>query len=433
MPVDILSRSIYDNFTNLRRFLKKRIFQVKIEISKIRDKFPVLAREVYNKPFVYFDNAATTQKPLSVINRITRYYELENSNVHRGVHFLSMEATNAFEQARRNIAEFINAGSASEVIFTKGTTESINLVANSFGNTFIKKDDEILISHMEHHSNIVPWQLLCQRTGARLKVCPITTSGELDMEAFDNLLNDHTKLVAVTHISNTLGTINPVKEIIGKAHRAGAKVLIDGAQAVPHLKIDVQDMDCDFYCFSAHKVYGPMGVGVLFGKEDILEKMPPYQGGGEMIATVTFGETTYNELPFKFEAGTPNVAGALGMEAGLGFVLEIGIDQISKHESDLLGYGIDQLSTIEGIRFYGTAKNKAGVLTFNLDGIHSYDAGTLIDRMGVALRTGHLCTQPLTEFFGVPGFIRASFAVYNTRHEIDLLAKAIKKAQNMLL
>jgi cysteine desulfurase / selenocysteine lyase len=393
----------------------------------------VLAREVYNKPFAYFDNAATTQKPQRVIDRISKYYQHENSNVHRGVHFLSQEATTSFEQAREYVRHFINAGSTGEVIFTRGTTESVNLVANAYGNHFIKKDDEILITHMEHHSNIVPWQLLCKRTGARLKVCPITRAGEVDMEAFNKLLSDRTKLVAVTHISNALGTINPVKEIIAKAKQAGAVALIDGAQAIPHLKVDVQALDCDFYCFSAHKVYGPMGIGVLYGKEDLLDKMPPYHGGGEMIKTVTFEETTFNELPFKFEAGTPNVSGVLGMHEALKFVSETGLDQIAEHEDDLLKYGTARLSEIGGITFYGQAKQKAGVISFNLDGIHPYDAGTLMDKLGAAVRTGHLCTQPLTDFYGVPGFIRASFAVYNTRDEIDMLADAIIKAREMLL
>lgn len=393
----------------------------------------MLAREVYNKPFAYFDNAATTQKPQRVIDRISKYYQHENSNVHRGVHFLSQEATTSFEQAREYVRQFINAGSAGEVIFTRGTTESVNLVANAYGNHFIKKDDEILITHMEHHSNIVPWQLLCKRTGARLKVCPITRAGEVDMEAFNKLLSDRTKLVAVGHISNALGTINPVKEIIAKAKQAGAVALIDGAQAIPHLKVDVQALDCDFYCFSAHKVYGPMGIGVLYGKEELLDKMPPYHGGGEMIKTVTFEETTFNELPFKFEAGTPNVSGVLGMHEALKFVSETGLDQIAEHEDDLLKYGTGKLSEVGGITFYGQAKQKAGVISFNLDGIHPYDAGTLMDKMGVAVRTGHLCTQPLTDFYDVPGFIRASFAVYNTRDEIDMLADAIIKAREMLL
>ncbi len=415
----------------MRPFLN--IEKLKTDFDKIRDQFPVLKRQIYGKPYVYLDNAATTQKPLSVINRLRDYYEMENSNIHRGVHFLSQEATTSFEQARKEVAAFLNAAGSSEIIFTKGTTESINLVASSYGNRFLGKDDEILITWMEHHSNIVPWQLLCSRTGAKLKVCPITRSGEMMIETFEQLLNERTKLVAVTHISNALGTINPVKEIIAKAHEAGAVVLIDGAQAVSHLKVDVQALDCDFYCFSGHKIYGPMGIGVLYGKEALLEKMPPYQGGGEMISTVTFEETTFNQLPFKFEAGTPNVSGVLGLGAALQWVNDLGFDEISRHEDDLLAYGAEKLGQIEGMKFYGQAARKAGVISFNLEGIHPYDAGTLMDKFGVAVRTGHLCTQPLVDFFGIPGFIRASFAVYNSRHEIDMLADAIKKSRAMLL
>lgn len=406
---------------------------MKFDIQKIREEFPILSRQIYGKPYVYFDNAATTQKPGAVINRLRDYYELENSNIHRGVHFLSQEATSAFEQTRREIAEFINAAGSPEIIFTKGTTESINLVANAYGNSFLNKDDEILITWMEHHSNIVPWQMLCERTGARLKVCPITHSGEIIMEIFEQLLNERTKLVAVSHVSNALGTINPVKEIIGKAHQAGALVLIDGAQAVSHMKVDVQELDCDFYCFSGHKVYGPMGVGVLYGKEALLEKMNPYQGGGEMISKVTFDETTYNELPFKFEAGTPNVSGVLGLGTAIQFVSNIGFDEIGAHENDLLDYGTKKLTDLGGITIYGQAQQKAGVISFNLDGIHPYDAGTLMDKFGVAVRTGHLCTQPLIDFYGIPGFIRASFALYNTRDEIDLMENTIKRTRDMLL
>ncbi|MBE0639974.1 MAG: cysteine desulfurase [Bacteroidales bacterium] len=402
-------------------------------IQKIRQEFPALERQIYGKPYVYFDNAATTHKPCSVINRLKEYYESENSNIHRGVHFLSQEATTSFEQTRREVCNFINAGNTSEIIFTKGTTESINLVATAYGNTFLGKDDEILITWMEHHSNIVPWQMLCRHTGATLKVCPITKSGELIIENFEQLLNERTKLVAVTHVSNALGTINPIKEIISKAHETGAVVLIDGAQAVSHLKVDVQELDCDFYCFSGHKMYGPMGVGVLYGKEALLDKMSPYQGGGEMISSVTFEETTYNQLPFKFEAGTPNVSGVLGLGAAIKFINNIGFDVISKHENDLLAYGTEKLKGIGGITFYGQAAHKTGAISFNMDGIHPYDAGTIIDKFGVAVRTGHLCTQPLVDFYGIPGFIRASFAIYNTLEEIDLLEIAIKKTRDMLL
>lgn len=403
------------------------------KLQDIRGQFPLLERQIYGRPFAYFDNAATTQKPMRVIDRLKKYYESENSNVHRGVHFLSQEATSAFEQARIRISGFINAASPSEIIFTKGATESINLVANAYGNKFLGKDDEILITWMEHHSNIVPWQLLCERTGTRLKVCPVTRSGELIAETFEQLLSERTKLVALTHVSNALGTINPVKEIIAKVRKTGAVVLLDGAQAVSHMEVDVRDLDCDFYCFSGHKMYGPMGIGVLYGKETLLEKMEPYQGGGEMISTVTFEKTTYNQLPFKFEAGTPNVSGVLGLEAALTFIEETGFEFIKNQEDDLLNYGTASLSEIEGILFYGQARSKAGVISFNIEGIHPYDIGTLMDKMGVAVRTGHLCTQPLVDFFGIQGFIRASFAVYNTRSEIDLLCEAIKKSRDMLL
>lgn len=401
--------------------------------DSIRNEFPLLGRNVYGKQIVYLDNAATTQKPRAVINRLIQYYESENSNVHRGVHFLSQEATTAFEQARTTVARFIDAASVSEIVFTRGTTESINLVANSFGNHFLKSGDEILITWMEHHSNIVPWQLLCERTGAVLKVCPITPEGEIDMAVFKEMLSSRTRIVAVTHVSNVLGTINPVKEIVQQAHQTGAVVLLDGAQAISHIPVSVREIDCDFYCFSAHKIYGPMGIGVLYGKEQLLEKMPPFLGGGEMIDTVTFEKTTWNQLPFKFEAGTPNVSGVLGMEAALNFVQQIGFDWITGHEKSLLDYAISQLSVIEGMNFYGTAKQKTGVIAFNLTGLHPYDVGTLLDKMGIALRTGHLCAQPLTEFFGVPGFVRASFAIYNTAEEIDQLANAIQKVRKMLI
>lgn len=401
-------------------------------IDLIRNDFPVLNRKVYNKPLIYLDNAATHQKPKQVIDCIDRYYADQNSNIHRGVHFLSQEATSAFEQVREKVKNFINAGSASEIVFTKSTTEAINLVAASFGSRFVDVGDEVLITRMEHHSNIVPWQLVCQARGARLKVCEITPEGEIDMDAFEELLNGKTKMVAITHVSNTLGTINPAKEIIEKAHGVGAKVLIDGAQAVAHQKVDVQDLDCDFYCFSAHKIYGPMGVGVLYGKKTLLEEMPPYQGGGEMISTVTFEKTTYNEIPFKFEAGTPNVGGVLGFGEAIDYVAKTGFGQIGKHEMDLLAYATSRLEEIEGITLYGTAKNKSGIISFNLKDIHSYDAGTIIDKFGVAVRTGHLCTQPLAEFFGVHGFIRASLAVFNNRNDIDVLVEAVKKSREML-
>lgn len=402
------------------------------KIDKIRDDFPVLKQKVYKKPLVYFDNAATTQKPVQVLNRMRDYYEKENSNIHRGVHFLSQEATSAYEQAREYAASFINAKSKAEVIFTKGTTESINLVANSLGGELLKKNDEVLITYMEHHSNIVPWQLICERTGAKLVVCNITQKGEIDISDFDEKLSEKTKIVAFNHVSNSLGTINPVKTLTRKAHDAGAFVLIDGAQAVAHMKVDVKDLDCDFYCFSGHKIYAPMGVGVLYGKEDILEKMPPYQGGGEMISTVTFKKTTYNELPFKFEAGTPNVGGVLGLEAALEYVKEEGLESMAEWEDNLLEYATAKLLEIDGLRIYGESDHKTAVVSFNLANIHSYDAGTLIDKFGVAVRTGHLCTQPLVDFFKVPGFIRASFAMYNTKDEVDRLIEAIKRSRDML-
>jgi len=405
---------------------------VSLDIQKIRAEFPLLWRKVYKKPLVYFDNAATTQKPREVIDRLRDYYEFENCNIHRGVHYLSQQATEAFENARVNIQKFLNAAKKSEIIFTRGTTESINLVATSFAKSHLKPGDEVLVTYMEHHSNIVPWQMACEASGAKLKVCPITPEGELDFEEFKNLLNDKTKLVAVTHVSNALGTINPVKEIIGMAHQVGAYVLIDGAQAVAHLTVDVQDLNCDFYCFSGHKVYGPMGIGVLYGKEALLDAMPPYQGGGEMISEVTFEKTTYNELPFKFEAGTPDVAGVLGLEAALKFVGNIGIENMAAHENQLLKYATDQLNEIGNIRIFGQSEHKASVISFLIDGIHPYDAGTIINKFGVAVRTGHLCTQPLTVFYKVPGFIRASFAAYNTTDEIDSFIVAVKKAKEML-
>ncbi len=406
---------------------------MKYNIDKIRNDFPVLHQIIYKKPLVYFDNAATNQKPVQVLDRMRAYYEKENSNIHRGIHFLSQEATSAYENARETIKSFINANSKSEIIFTKGTTESINLVAATLGRKVLNPGNEVLITHMEHHSNIVPWQMICKERGAHLKVCDITEKGELDLEDFNKKLSSKTKIVALNHVSNSLGTINPVKEIIKKSHDAGAYTLIDGAQAVAHLPVDVQYLDCDFYCFSGHKIYAPMGIGVLYGKEDILDKMPPYQGGGEMISTVTFSKTTYNELPFKFEAGTPNVGGTLGLEAAINYIKAIGLEILALHEDDLLKYGTEKLSEIKGLRIYGESENKAGVISFNLDKIHSYDAGTLIDKFGIAVRTGHLCTQPLIDFYGVPGFIRASFAMYNTRQEIDKLTEAVIKSRDMLL
>lgn len=402
-------------------------------IELIRKDFPVLHQEVYKKPLVYLDNAATNQKPMQVLDRMQSYYQNENSNIHRGVHFLSQEATSAYEQARDTICDLINAQNRSEIVFTKGTTESINLVASALGGKILKAGDEVLISYMEHHSNIVPWQMICERTGATLKVCDITGEGEIDLSDFDKKLTGKTRIVALSHVSNTLGTINPIKELIKKARAAGAYTLIDGAQAVAHLAVDVRDLDCDFYCFSGHKLYAPMGIGVLYGKEKILEMMPPWQGGGEMIAQVSFDKTTYNELPFKFEAGTPNVGGALGLEAAIKYVNNIGLDILAVYENDLLHYATEKLLQIDGLQIHGEAKQKTGVISFNLNKIHSFDVGTLLDKFGLAVRTGHLCTQPLTVFFGVPGFIRASFAMYNTREEIDKLAAAVLKCRDMLI
>jgi cysteine desulfurase/selenocysteine lyase len=403
------------------------------DIDKIRSDFPILSRKVHNKPLVYFDNAATTQKPQVVIDAIVNYYTDLNSNVHRGVHYLSQQATTAFEDVRTKIQKFVNAAYRHEIIYTRGCTESINLVAGSWGKANIKAGDEILISALEHHSNIVPWQMLCEEKDARLKVCPILEDGSLDMSALSVLMTPSTKLLAITHISNTLGTINPVKEITRMAHEKGIVVLIDGAQALSHMKVDVQDIDCDFYTFSAHKVYGPMGIGGLYGKEEILNAMPPWQGGGEMIKNVTFEKTTYNELPFKFEAGTPNVGDVLGFGAALDYVSGIGLDQIAALEHDLLTYATERLSANPLIRIIGNAPEKASLVSFMIGNIHPYDAGTIIDQFGVAVRTGTHCTQPLMDSLGIPGTIRASFAFYNTKEEIDRLMEAIVKVEQLFL
>ena len=402
------------------------------DINKIRKDFPALWQDIYKKPLVYLDNAATTQKPQAVIDRIIKYNTYENSNIHRGVHYLSQKATDAYEQARIFIKEYINAAESHEIIFTKGTTESINMVASSFGKKFLKKDDEIIISTMEHHSNLVPWQQICIETGAHLKVIPINEKGELLIDEFKKLLNEKTKFVALTHISNALGTINPVKEIIEIAHKFDVSVLIDGAQGIPHLKIDVQKLDCDFYCFSGHKVFAPMGSGVLYGKEKWLEKLPPFQFGGEMVENVTFEKTTFNELPFKFEAGTPNVESILGLETALKYIAEVGIKNIADYENDLLIYATEELMKIDGLRIIGTAEKKASVISFLIGNIHPYDAGTIIDRMGVAVRTGHHCAQPVLDWFNIPGTVRASFAFYNTKDEVDRLVEAVLQAKKML-
>lgn len=396
-------------------------------VEEIRSLFPVLHQEVNGKPLIYFDNAATTQKPLSVLDALSAYYKKDNSNIHRGAHTLADRATRYYEKTRSLIRDFINAREEEEIIFTKGTTESINLVAATFGRKFITKGDEILISTMEHHSNIVPWQMLCEEKEAILKIIPISDSGELLMEEFDRLLNERTKLVSIIHVSNSLGTVNPVKEIIQKAHQFGAKVLLDGAQSTTHLEVDVQDLDCDFLAFSAHKLFGPTGLGVLYGKRSILESMPPYQGGGEMIKEVTFEKTTYNEIPFKFEAGTPNIADVIAFQKSLEFINSIGKQNIKTHEDDLLTYANELLGEIKGFIPVGTAKEKVSVLSFNITSMHPFDVGMMLDANGIAVRTGHHCTQPLMQRFGIEGTVRASFSVYNTKSEIDQMAFAVTK------
>ncbi len=397
----------------------------------LRKQFPILSREVNNRPLVYFDNAATTQKPRVVLDRLIQYYENENSNIHRGAHFLSSQATEAYEQARKTIQKHINARYPHEVIFTRGTTEAINLVADSFSQKFLKSGDEIMISAMEHHANIVPWQMACERHQATLKVIPIRENGTLDLVAFEKLLSKRTKLVALTHISNALGTINPVRKIIETAHHENIPVLIDGAQATPHMAVDVQDLDCDFYCFSGHKMYGPMGVGVLYGKEELLNEMPPWQGGGEMISSVSFSKTTYNDLPFKFEAGTPNVADVLGMEAAILFLQETGLDKIAAHEKELIGYALEQLKQIDNIRFIGEPPERSAVVSFLFNDIHPYDTGTVLDKLGIAVRTGHHCAQPIMTHFNIPGTVRISFAAYNTKQETDILMNGLSTVREM--
>lgn len=403
-----------------------------IDVEKIRADFPILRQKIYGKELIYLDNAATTQKPQVVIDSIAKYYSEQNSNVHRGVHFLSDKATTAYENSRGKIANFINAKNSYEIIFVRGTTEAINLVANGYGNEFVKEGDEIIVSYLEHHSNIVPWQMLCERKSAVLKVIPVNDDGELIMDEYKKLLSDKTKIVAVGHTSNSLGTKNPVKEIIELAHSAGALVLIDGAQAVQHTKVDVRELDADFFAFSGHKIYGPTGIGVLYGKEELLNAMSPYQGGGDMIKNVSFEKTTYNDLPYKFEAGTPDICGAIVLGDAIDYVLQIGLDNISEYENDLLKYGTERLREIEGFRLYGNAKNKTSVISFLLEGIHPYDVGTILDKQGIAVRTGLHCTEPLMKRFGIPGTVRASFAMYNTKNEIDALVNGVIKAKKML-
>ncbi len=401
------------------------------DVEKIRAEFPVLKQKVHGKPLIYLDSAATAQKPLAVIEAIRKFYEVDCANIHRGVHELSQRSTAAYEQTRSKAKQFLNARSRTELIFVRGATEAINLVSQSWGRKNVKSGDEIIVSALEHHSNIVPWQLLCEEKGAALRVIPMNDRGELVLEEYAKLLSPRTRLVAVSHVSNALGTVNPVGEIIGMAHRAGALALIDGAQAVPHIKVDVQALDADFYAFSGHKVFGPTGIGMLYGKAKLLNAMPPYQGGGDMIRTVSFEKTTYNDLPYKFEAGTPDISGGIGLGAALDYVNRIGLDKIESYEHDLLRYGTQALGEIPGLRIIGTAREKAAVLSFVMEGVHPHDIGTVLDRMGIAVRTGHHCAQPVMDRFGVPATTRASLAFYNTAAEIDALAAGLRKVKEM--
>jgi cysteine desulfurase / selenocysteine lyase len=402
-----------------------------LNMEKVEREFPILGHKIRGKRLVYLDNAATSQKPRRVINAISRYYEQENANIHRGVHFLSEYATKAHEQARRTVQGFINAASEKEIIFVRGTTEAINLVAQTYGRVHVHAGDEVLITAMEHHSNIVPWQLLCEEKGARLRVVPINDDGELILDEFEKLLTPLTKIVAVTHVSNALGTVNPVAKIVEVAHRRNIPVLIDGAQAVPHMKVDVQALDCDFYAFSGHKMYGPTGIGVLYGKAALLDAMPPYQGGGDMIRSVTFEKTTYNVLPYKFEAGTPDVAGAIALGTAIEYLNSLGIENIAAHEHELLAYAKKKIAAIPGVRLIGTAREQAGALSFVVEGIHPHDIGTILDQEGIAVRTGHHCAQPVMQRFGIPATARASFGLYNTKDDVDALAEGIRKVQGV--
>lgn len=401
------------------------------DVERIRRDFPILARDVRGKRLVYLDNAATSQKPRAVLDAIARYYEQENANIHRGVHFLSELATKEHDHAREAVRKFINAGDTKEIIFVRGTTEAINLVAQTYGRVNIGAGDEVLITAMEHHSDIVPWQILCDEKKAKLRVAPINDNGELILAEMHKLMGPRTKIVALAHVSNALGTLNPVKQIVEYAHNKKIPVLVDGAQAVPHMKIDVQSLDADFYTLSSHKMFGPMGIGVLYGKAHLLEAMPPYQGGGDMISSVTFEKTTYNKLPFKFEAGTPDVAGAIGLGAAIEYLNEIGMDAIEEYEHDLIGYATDKISAIPGVRLIGTAKQKAGVISFIIEGVHPHDVGTILDQQGIAVRTGHHCAQPIMNRFGIPATVRASFALYNTKEEVGALVGGIRKVQEV--
>jgi len=404
----------------------------KQQIQHIRGDFPILTEKIYGKDLIYFDNGATTQKPRCVVEKIEEGYYHLNANIHRGVHYLSQKATEAHEAARITVAEFLHAAKHEEIIFTRGTTEAINLVATSFGEAFCREGDEVIVSVLEHHSNIVPWQMLCERKGMKLRVIPINERGELNLDAFKSLLNERTKIVSIAQVSNVLGTINPVAEIIRLAHEKDIPVLVDGAQAVPHIAVNVVELDADFYVFSAHKIYGPTGIGVLYGKSNWLNAIPPYQGGGEMIATVTFEKTTYNELPFKFEAGTPDYIGSTALAEAIRYVENIGLDEIAVHEHELLTYGTERLLEIEGMRIIGTAKEKSSVISFLVGNIHPYDIGMLLDKLGIAVRTGHHCAQPLIDFLEIPGTVRASFAFYNTKEEIDVFIEALKRVVGML-
>lgn len=404
---------------------------VPFNVHTVRKDFPILNEKVNGKQLIYFDNGATSQKPQTVIDSLDEYYSKYNANIHRGVHHLSQVATLAYEDARATISNYLGADQTHEIIFTKGTTDGINLVAFSFGE-LMQKGDEIIISAMEHHSNIVPWQMLCERKGCVLRIIPMFENGELDLEAYENMLSDKTKLVSVTHISNALGTINPIKKMIAQAHKVGAKFLVDAAQSVQHMPVNVKDLDCDFLALSGHKIFAPTGVGILYGKEEILNQMPPYQGGGDMIATVSFEKTTYNVLPHKFEAGTPHIAGGIGLGEAFRYLESLDMEGLQRHESVLLSYATERLKEIDGIIFYGQAKEKASVISFLVEGTHPYDVGTLLDKMGVAVRTGHHCTQPIMDFFNIPGTIRASFAFYNTKEEVDIMISALNRAVTML-
>jgi cysteine desulfurase / selenocysteine lyase len=401
------------------------------DVDRVRNDFPILSRPINGKKLVYLDNAATSQKPETVIGAITRYYEQQNANIHRGVHYLSAQATDAHEAARQAVQRFLNAADVREIIFVRGATEAINLVAHTYGRTHVGEGDEVLITAMEHHSNIVPWQILCEEKRAHLKVAPINDHGEVRLDAFAKLLGPRTKIVAVTHVSNALGTVNPIRHMIELAHAVNVPVLVDGAQAVPHLSVDVRALDCDFYAFSGHKVYGPTGIGVLYGKAALLEAMPPYQTGGEMISSVTFEKTTYNKLPFKFEAGTPDIAGAIGLHAALEYLNDLGMNNVAAHEHDLLDYATEAVAAIPGVRLIGTALERASVLSFVLEGVHPHDIGTILDQKGIAVRTGHHCAQPVMDRFGIPATARASFALYNTRDEVDTLVQGIRKVKEV--